>query len=39
MTFYIKLSAYLDSIYLLGFPRPALGIVGYIRVNTFKGLF
>lgn len=39
MTFYIKLSAYLDSIYLLGFPHAALGTVGYIRVNILRVYF
>lgn len=39
MTFYIKLSAYLDNIYLLGFPHAALGTVGYIRVNILRAYF
>lgn len=39
MTFYIKLSAYLGSIYLLGFPHAALGTVGYIRVNILRAYF
>lgn len=39
MTFYIKPSAYLDNIYLLGFPHAALGTVGYIRVNILRAYF
>lgn len=39
MAFYIKLSAYLDSIYLLGFPHAALGTVGYIRANILRAYF
>lgn len=39
MIFYIKLSAYLDSIYLLVFPHAALGTVGYIRVTILRAYF
>lgn len=40
MTFYIKLSAYLMNIYLLGFSHEAtLGTPGYIRKNTFRICF